>query len=182
MNKCNNRYIITGGPGSGKSTLLNKLSEQGHQCFEEISRIVIQEQHKMGGDKVPWHNLSEFAEICFERMSLQLYECEPEGKCFFDRGLPDIIAYLRRGGLAVPPEYFQKSHQYNKTVFLAPPWKEIFINDAERPESFEDAKEISIFLRNTYEELGFRVVELPKYPVNERAQFIANYLFNDNDS
>lgn len=182
MNNCNNRYIITGGPGSGKSTLLGKLSALGHQSFEEISRVVIQEQHQIGGDKVPWQNLSEFAEICFERMSEQLYECEPEGKCFFDRGLPDIIAYVRRGGLAVPPKYFQKSDQYNKTVFLAPPWKEIFINDAERPESFEDAMEISIFLRNTYEELGFTVIELPKLSVAERVEFIENYLSTDNDS
>jgi len=181
MNICN-RYIITGGPGSGKSTLLSKLSEQGHQCFEEISRIVIQEQHQMGGNKVPWHNLSDFAEICFERMSTQLYECKPEGKCFFDRGLPDIIAYVRRGGLKVPPKYFQKSDQYNKTVFLAPTWEEIFINDAERPESFEDAMEISVFLRNTYEELGFTVIELPKLSVAERVLFIANYLSTDNDS
>ena len=182
MNKYNNRYIITGGPGSGKSTLLSKLSEQEHQCFEEISRIVIREQHQTGGNKVPWHNLSEFAEICFERMTLQLNECEPKGKCFFDRGLPDIIAYVKRGGLPVPPKYFQKSDQYNKIVFLAPPWKEIFINDAERPESFEDAKEISIFLRHTYEELGFIVIELPKYSANKRAQFIVNYLSKDNES
>ncbi|WP_461636736.1 AAA family ATPase [Labilibaculum euxinus] len=182
MNKYHNRYIITGGPGSGKSTLLNKLSEQGYQCFEEISRIVIQEQHQIGGDKVPWQNLSEFAEICYERMSYQLTECKSEGKCFFDRGLPDIIAYVRRGGLTVPLKYFKKSDQYNKTVFLAPPWKEIFINDAERPESFEDAKEISVFLKNTYEELGFTVIELPKYSVAERAQFITNYLATDNDS
>lgn len=182
MNNCNNRHIITGGPGSGKSTLLGKLSALGHQCFEEISRIVIQEQHQIGGDKVPWRNLSEFAEICFERMSAQLYECKPDGKCFFDRGLPDIIAYVRRGGLAVPPKYFQKSDQYNKTVFLAPPWKEIFINDAERPESFEDAIEISTFLRNTYEELGFTVIELPKFSVAERVQFITNYLSTDKDS
>lgn len=182
MNNCNNRYIITGGPGSGKSTLLSELSEIGYQCFEEISRVVIQEQHQIGGDKVPWQNLSEFAEICFERMNAQLDECEPKKKCFFDRGLPDIIAYVRRGGLVVPQKYFQKSDQYNKTVFLAPPWKEIFINDAERPESFEDAMEISVFLKNTYEELGFTVVELPKFSVAERVQFITNYLCTDNDS
>lgn len=176
MNKCSNRYIITGGPGSGKSTLISKLSQQGHQCFQEISRIVIQEQHQIGGDKVPWRNLSEFAEICFERMSSQLYECKTKDKCFFDRGLPDIIAYVKRGRLSVPKKYFLKSNHYNKTVFLAPPWQEIFINDAERPESFEDAKDISIFLRNTYEELGFTIIELPKLSVDERAQFIINYL------
>lgn len=176
MNKCDNRYIITGGPGSGKSSLIDALSTKEHQCFEEISRVIIREQHQIGGDKVPWKNLAEFAAICYERMSNQLSECNSSTYCFFDRGLPDIIAYIRRGGLNVPPEYFEKCKDYNKCIFLAPPWKEIFINDAERPESFEDALEISSFLRNTYQELGFTVIELPKVSIQERLLFIENYL------
>ncbi|WP_372754673.1 AAA family ATPase [Labilibaculum sp.] len=181
MNTINNRFIITGGPGSGKSTLLSQLSDHGYCCFEEISRIVIQEQHQIGGDKVPWRNLPDFAEICFQRMSAQLLECTADKNCFFDRGLPDIIAYLRRRGCDVPKRYFKHSKQYNKTVFLAPPWKEIFINDAERPESFEDSMEISLFLKNTYEELGFRVIELPKSSIKHRVKFINNYLSGAND-
>lgn len=182
MNQCENRYIITGGPGSGKSSLLNALSTKGYQCFEEISRVVIREQHQIGGDKVPWKNLAEFAAICFERMSNQLSECKPNDFCFFDRGLPDIIAYVRRGGLNVPPEYFDKCKDYNKSIFLAPPWKEIFINDTERPESYEDALEISSFLRNTYKELGFTIIELPKVSIKDRLLFIENYLLTDNES
>ncbi len=182
MSKYENRYIITGGPGSGKSSLLNALSAKGYQCFEEISRVIIQEQHKIGGDKVPWENLAEFADICFERMGDQLSECKPTRNCFFDRGLPDIIAYVRRGGLNAPAKYFEKCKDYNKCIFLAPPWKEIFINDDERPESFEDALEISSFLRNTYRELGFTIVELPKLSIKERLLFIEDYLSRDKDS
>ena len=182
MSKCENRYIITGGPGSGKSSLLNALSAKGYQCFEEISRIIIQEQHQIGGDKVPWKNLAEFADICFERMSKQLSDCTPTSNCFFDRGLPDIIAYVRRGGLTVPSEYFEKCKDYNKCIFLAPPWKEIFINDNERPESFEDALEISSFLRSTYQELGFTIVELPKVSINDRLLFIENYILTNKES
>jgi predicted ATPase len=167
-----NRYIITGGPGSGKSTLLEALRENGFRCFEEISRNVIREQHAIGGDKVPWQNLGDFAEICYERMSAQLEDCPPDNYCFYDRGLPDIIAYVKRGGLKVPKKYYQRSTDYNTTVFIAPPWKEIFINDSERPESFEDSKEIFKFLRSTYEALNFDIVLLPKVPVEERVEFI----------
>ena len=182
MNKSENRYIITGGPGSGKSSLLNALSAKGYQCFEEISREIIREQHKIGGDKVPWKNLAEFAAICYERMSNQLCECKPINYCFFDRGLPDIIAYVRRGGLNVPSEYFEKCKDYNKCIFLAPPWEEIFVNDDERPESFTDALEISSFLRSTYQELGFTIIELPKVSIQERLLFIENYLSTDKES
>ena len=167
-----NRYIITGGPGSGKSSLLAALVKQSYQGFEEISRIIIREQHEIGGDKVPWENLADFAELCYDRMNLQLDECQPNSTCFYDRGLPDIIAYVRRGGLRVPAKYFEKAKSYNRTVFLAPPWQEIFVNDSERPESFEDATEIYHFLKSTYNELGFTIVELPKVSIKERVAFI----------
>lgn len=182
MNICDNRYIITGGPGSGKSTLLDALSEKGYQCFEEISRVVIREQHEIGGDKVPWLNLAEFAEICYDRMSSQLEDCNTNSKCFYDRGIPDIIAYVRRGELNVPQKYFSKSKDYNRIVFLAPAWKEIFVNDSERPESFDDSLEIYLFLKETYLELGFTVVELPKSSIENRVQFITDYLSVDRDS
>jgi len=176
MHTHSNRYIITGGPGSGKSSLLAALIGQSYQGFEEISRVIIREQHDIGGDKVPWQNLAAFAELCYERMSAQLEECETDCTCFYDRGLPDIIAYVRRGGLNVPAKYFEKAKAYNRTVFLAPPWREIFINDSERPESFEDAIEIYNFLKSTYTELGFTIVELPKVSVQERVAFIEKLL------
>ncbi|NOU59800.1 AAA family ATPase [Marinifilum caeruleilacunae] len=172
----NNRYIITGGPGSGKSSLLNALIHKGYKGFEEISRIVIREQHEINGDKLPWKNLADFAEICYERMSKQLDECNSESYCFYDRGIPDIIAYVRRGGIQVPEKYFKKSNQYNPIVFIAPPWQQIFINDAERPESFEDSMEIYRFLKNTYSDLGFEVIELPKVSIPERVAFIESCL------
>ena len=171
-----NKYIITGGPGSGKSSLLNALIDKGYLGFEEISRIVIREQHEKNGDKLPWKNLADFAEICFERMSKQLGSCSSTNYCFYDRGIPDIIAYVRRGGLKVPKKYFEKSNQYNPIVFIAPPWQEIFINDAERPESFNDSMEIYQFLKRTYNELGFKTIELPKVSISERVNFIENYL------
>ena len=177
-----NRYIITGGPGSGKSTLLEALIKKGYRGFEEISRIIIQEQHRIGGDKLPWDNLAAFAQICYERMSKQLDECNCNNICFYDRGLPDIIAYLKRGKLSVPESYYQKCKDYNAMVFIAPPWKEIFVNDSERPESLEDSIQIYHFLKATYLDLGFQVIELPKVSVEERVKFIQNHFSANKDS
>ena len=171
-----NRYIITGGPGSGKSSLLAALVKQKYQGFEEISRVIIREQHEIGGDKVPWQNLAAFADLCYDRMSAQLDDCKSNCPCFYDRGLPDIIAYVRRGSLEVPEKYFEKAKSYNKTVFLAPAWEDIFVNDDERPESFKDAVEINKFLRATYEDLGFHIIELPKISIEERLAFIEDIL------
>ncbi len=171
-----NRYIITGGPGSGKSSLLAALIDHGYQGFEEISRIIIREQHQIGGNMVPWLNLAAFADLCYERMSAQLDLCDSSGIYFYDRGLPDIIAYMRRGGLQVPEKYFEKAKAYNRTVFITPPWQDIFVNDSERPESFKDAAEINNFLISTYKELGFNMVELPKVSIEKRVAFIKEVL------
>ncbi|WP_421920501.1 AAA family ATPase [Marinifilum sp.] len=176
-----NRFIITGGPGSGKSSLLNALKNQGYKGFEEISRIIIREQQEINGDKLPWKNLADFAEICYERMLKQLDDYNSRSYCFYDRGIPDIIAYVRRGGLQVPSKYFENCNQYHPSVFITPPWQQIFINDAERPESFKDSMEIYQYLKNTYKELGFQIIELPKASIKKRVEFIEAYLSSCKD-
>ncbi len=175
-----NRYIITGGPGSGKSTLLNALKREGYKCYDEISRIIIQEQQQTNGDKVPWKNLNAFAHICYNRMAEQLKET-PQEICFFDRGLPDVIAYLKRGNIAIAPYFYEQCKDYNNTVFIAPPWQDIFINDTERPETYRQSVEIYQQLQNTYSNLGFQLIELPKVSVAERVGFVQRNLMQSND-
>ena len=55
---------------------------------------------------------------------------------------------------------------------LAPPWREIHVEDAERIEGWEHAQRIYPGLRDAYVEMGYRVVELPKVPVGERLAFV----------
>lgn len=176
MKNKNNRHIITGGPGSGKTSLINALANKNYCCFEEVSRIIIRQQHKTKGDKLPWKNLAGFAELCFDKMSLQLNQCGSKDFCFFDRGLPDLVAYMNRGGISVPEKYLSKPDLYHSKVFIAPPWKEIFVNDAERPESFADAKDIDRFLKETYTKFGFTLIELPKVSVKARVKFVEKEL------
>src|SRR5580704_16698046 len=96
------RIVIAGGPGSGKSTLLRALAEAGEVCYEESSRVLIREQLARAGRLVPWDDLSAFARECSERMRAQLADSARHGRCFFDRGLPDLIGYLSRGGYRAP--------------------------------------------------------------------------------
>jgi len=60
---------------------------------------------------------------------------------FFDRGVSVVAAYLRLCGMAVPPHIDRaaKLLRYNRRVFVAPPWPEIFRQDAERKEGFAEA-------------------------------------------
>ena len=62
--------------------------------------------------------------------------------------------------------------RYNKRVFLAPPWREIFHEDAERKQSWEEAVATFEAMVSTYESLDYEIVLLPLASVQERAEFV----------
>jgi predicted ATPase len=170
------RIVIAGGPGSGKSTLLRALAESGEICYEESSRVLIREQLARAGRLVPWDDLSAFAQECGERMRAQLADSARHGRCFFDRGLPDLIGYLSHGGHVAPDAWRAASRGYACAVFFAPPWREIFVNDAERPQSFAEAQALSAHIRRAYLDCGFHLIELPRSSVAERLRQVLRYL------
>lgn len=170
-----NKYIITGGPGSGKTTLLRALQNEGYNCSEEASRQVIIEEVAKQTTCLPWINLSCFAQKTLERM-IELYKASTNRVTFLDRGIPDIIAYLKLAGLLVSHEYFKalQKYPYQLKAFILPPWKEIYLNDPERWQTFEEAVIIYYSLKETYQSLGFDLIELPKTTVEERMEIVAN--------
>jgi predicted ATPase len=170
------RIVIAGGPGSGKSTLINALSESGEICYEESSRVLIREQLATGGRLLPWDDLAAFAQECGERMRAQITHSAHCGTSFFDRGLPDLIGYLNRGGHCAPEDWRTASHAYASVVFFAPPWREIFLNDAERPQTFAESQELSTHIRRAYLDCGFRIIELVKASVGDRRRQVLDYL------
>jgi predicted ATPase len=172
-----NIFVITGGPASGKTTLLNGLRKRGFKCFDEIARQIIDEQLKIKGDLVPWINLDKFNVHVLERMVNQHAKVTEELH-FFDRGLPDNIAYMRLGNLPVGKDFHEtaKNLRYNKKVFFLEPWKEIFVNDAARKEPFEFALKISEHIKNAYVDFGYEVIVVPKGTVEERVEFVVRQI------
>ena len=96
------------------------------------------------------------------------------GPTFFDRGLPDLVAYLEVAGqpVAAATQAAVVAHPYQMPVFLAPPWPEIYVNDAERWQTFAEAEALYDALRRTYQALGYPVLDLPKASVAERVAFV----------
>jgi predicted ATPase len=93
---------------------------------------------------------------------------------FFDRGVPDVLGYLRLLNLPVPA-HMQKAastFRYNRRVFIAPPWREIFQQDRERKQDFDEAVRTYDALAATYTELGYTLVEIPCVLVGERVRFL----------
>jgi predicted ATPase len=170
------RFVIAGGPGSGKSTLLHALAAAGEICYEEASRVLIREQLARAGRLLPWGDLWGFAQECSARMRAQLAHSAQHGRCFFDRGLPDLIGYLSHGGLTAPDAWRAASRDYAPVIFFAPPWREIYVNDAERPQTFAEAQELSVHIRRAYLDCGFRLVDLVAGPVQSRLEQVMGCL------
>ena len=168
-------YVITGGPGSGKSTLLNVLSERGYCCFEEVSRRLIKEQAALGNGIMPWDNLPAFAELAVEAM-VQQYRMSQKtgGICFFDRAIPDVFGYLMNSGFSVPPGYknLLEVCRYQHDVFILPPWPDIYEQDDERPQTYDEAVSIYHALCKAYDSCGFTLHDVPKSSVEKRVAFI----------
>ena len=88
-----------------------------------------------------------------------------------------IHAYLDYANEVYSNEFYQKSIQYPYDyIFLFKPWKEIYLSDNERYESFEQSIEIDKFLTKTYVQLGYTVIEVPYGTVEHRVEFIINRL------
>jgi predicted ATPase len=168
-------FVITGGPGSGKSSLIEALERRGYARTMEAGRRIIQDQLAIGGNALPWADRALFAEmmLCWEIRSYRIAE-ETSGSTFFDRGTPDVMGYLKLCGLPVPAHVAKAAEEfrYHSRVFVAPPWPEIFCQDQERKQDFNEASRTHDILIETYRSLGYALVELPKASVEERVAFV----------
>lgn len=174
----NKRYIITGGPGTGKSSIIKSLKKQDYACSKEISREIIKEELKTEGETVPWLNLSSFSDKLVHLRTKQWLAADEGETHFFDRGIIDVIAYLNNGNKQVPEHYIHAAYKYpyNTKVFITPPWENIYHQDAERMESFEESERIHQYLVESYQNFGYKLIEVPRLSVTERAAFILSQI------
>jgi predicted ATPase len=175
MHDTSHLFIITGGPGAGKTTLIEALRAAGHACSDEAGRQIIKEEVAAGGTALPWIDPRAFAErmLTFDIESYRRLRGE-KVPVFFDRGIPDVIGYLNLLGLCapVPMQEAAAAHRYNRSVFIAPPWLEIFAQDAERKQTFEEAVRTYQSLAKVYAMLGYELIELPIASVEARVAFV----------
>lgn len=168
-------FVITGGPGSGKSSLIAALAAQGIATMPEAGRAIIRDQVAIGGDALPWADRVAFAE---QMLGWELRSYREAlvlaGPVLLDRGIPDVLGYLRLCGLPVPAhaERAAAAFRYNRTVFIAPHWPAIYAQDAERKQDEAEAAATYSMMARVYAELGYAMVPLPLSSVVERTRFI----------
>ena len=168
-------FVISGGPGSGKSSLIAALAAQGIATMPETGRAIIREQVAAGGNALPWADRAAFAERMLERELRSHGEARAlPGPVIMDRGVPDVIGYLRLCGLpaSAEAERAAMTFRYNRTVFVAPHWPAIYAQDAERKQDDAEAAATHDMMAKVYTELGYDLVPLPFASVAERLGFV----------
>ena len=172
MIKKTNFYVLTGAPGTGKSTILSELSLQ-YVTVNEPAREVIAKQRSMNGTGVWEKDRGLFIKLLQEQSVSHFINTLDEGTVFFDRGVPDCIAYAGYGNVNV--ESFvstSKEYRYNEKVFLFEPWEGIYKNDDERTMSYSEALRFHERIVDAYEKLGYTLIKVPNVSVRERVDFI----------
>jgi len=172
--KNNVRYIISGGPGFGKTSIIKELESRNYPSIHEISRSIIKDQIEKGGNILPWKDLAAFSGLVFEQRLAQHNQILSNSIHFFDRGIVDVLAYMKKDNLLIPAHYIEAAaaHHYNQLVFLTPPWKEIYLKDEERKEDFENAQLVHQVIEQTYNQLGYQTINIPMTHVEARVDFI----------
>ena len=168
-------FVLTGGPGSGKSAIIEALHRAGYARSAEAGRGVIQDQVSIGGPALPWHDPGLFAELMlsWDLRSYRMAE-RAAGPVFFDRGVVDVLGYLRLSGRPVPRHMTAavETFRYNRRAFIAPPWEEIYRKDGERKQAFAEAVRTYDAMVAAYSESNYELIEIPFSPVEQRAQFV----------
>lgn len=180
------KIVITGGPSTGKTSLIDTLEKKGYQCFHEVIRLMTSKAKENGElGNLTTNPIATVADpMAFNKKIIDARLADYNASVhsdvsivFFDRGIPDVLAYM---------DYFKQAygdafitiaakHRYD-TVFLLPIWKEIYISDNERFESYDEALAIHHHLKESYTKLGYEVIEVPKDTVENRIAFILTQL------
>ena len=166
-----NWSIITGAPCSGKTAVISEIEHRGFRVIHEVARAYIDEQLKKGLrlNQIKADALQFESHILNEKVRIQAL-LPTTANIFFDRGIPDSIAYYRLEGLdPTEPLKHSKSIRYRHIFFFE---RLDFLIDDVRSETERIAARLNDLLIDAYVELGYEIEMVPVMPVNERVEMV----------
>ncbi len=174
------RIIITGGPSAGKTTLLLALQARGYTIIGDSARTIIQDRLKRGLSPRPDADAFTHETLHMDIEHFVQHAATP-GHVFFDRSVLDSLCGLDH----LTPlnesdlNMWLSTYHYCPKVFLLPPLREIYVNDAERDHTFEHAEWVNSITLEWYRRLDrYQLIEVPKVSVAERCTFVLQTLAN----
>ncbi|MEX0956087.1 MAG: AAA family ATPase [Rhizobiaceae bacterium] len=176
-----NLFVVTGGPGAGKTTLLKAAARAGYRIAPESGRAIITLQEAIGGRALHHLDNAVYAELMLDR-DLQNHQALAAlgDTALFDRGIADLVGYCRLVGIEDAGHFRRAAElfRYNRKVFVAPPWRDIYVRDAQRRQGWDEAVHTYECIAGAYTELGYDLLELPLAAVAERLAFLEDEIAN----
>ena len=169
------KVILTGAPGTGKSSVFYQLRRNGFDTVPEVARFVF---NFLEAQKLTHYTERNFIQQYIEvNHILNWTRYDDEDNVFFDRSLPDEVAYRKFYKMKVPKTLVNDCLRYKADkVFIFPYWEEIYQNDDVRLETPEEAQELDELITSAYVDLGYEIIVVPKASVEDRVAFITKQL------
>ena len=171
------RVLITGCPGGGKTALLTALQARGCTIVGDSARAIIQERRARGLSPRP--DPQAFAQEILRRdVENFVRHAATQGAVFFERGVLDALCAVDLVAPLTETERrtWLEQYRYCSKVFVLPPWKAIYVTDAERDHTFEHAEWVDRITREWYRLCGYEIVEVPRVSVAERCAYVLQTL------
>ncbi len=179
------KIVITGGPSTGKTSVIEQLENDGFHCLHEVIRDMTSEEKALGDEigmaSNPIVSVPDPKSFNLNILNARInqYRSAQESTrdiVFFDRGIPDVLAYMDCFQQTYGPEFSEpcQTLRYDH-IFIMPPWKEIHVMDSERFESFEESIKIHDCLTRSYANFSYDITLVPKGSVKERVRFILDH-------
>lgn len=186
MNNELHRIVITGAPGTGKTSVIDGLKALGYQVFPEIIReFTAQETEEQDTPQLATNPIvfakdsDDFNRKLIKGRTRQFMAGHDIASrpLFYDRGLPDVLAYMDYFDQTYGEEFEQACRQYRYNgVFIMPPWEEIFHADGGRFETYEQAQALHQSLIQRYTAFDYKIHTVPKGTIKTRIDFILSTL------
>ena len=168
MARQTNWFVITGAPCSGKTSVISEIESRGIRVINEVARSYIDQQLSQGLRlaQIKADILKFERHILHEKIRIEASLPKTE-IIFFDRGVPDSIAYFELEGLdAQEPLKYSLKTRYQRIFFFEPL---DFLVDDVRSENEKIAVKLNKLLRKAYLQSGYDIDFIPVMPVQNRA-------------
>jgi predicted ATPase len=170
-------YIITGWPRGGETSLRESLELKGQNYIPETARQIIKERLSEG--LTPRPDRKTFAQEIFDQGRINFVtNSRLSSLLLFDRSVIDNADLIFKSD-SVGYNKIKGTHlknRYNNKVFIAPPWIEIYRNDNERDQTYEEAVEVYEWIDKWYRQHDYDVVTLPKDTIKNSVKFILSHM------
>ena len=170
-----NWFVITGAPCSGKTAVINRLEQMGYAVVHEVARAYI-DAELAKGKTLEGIKADEWA---FERHILMTKakleaRLKPKDIIFFDRAVPDSIAYYILENLDPAEATAETGKRRYRRIFMFE--RLVFREDKVRSEDDCRAQLIDELLQEAYQNLGYPIFRVPALPLTERTDWILDRL------